>query len=83
MKPIKVPTIAWCGICGIASAAVYECYRMRNENKKLQYKCYEHEWDSKYYKNRCIELLTQNNKLYEKYCKWYETCGNVSNEEQG
>lgn len=60
MKTIKVPTIAYCGLCGVAASSIYGLIHMKKEKEKL-----EETLDYQIDKNHLLEvMLSDTTKVY-------------------
>ena len=62
MKTIKVPTIAFCGLCGVAASSIYGLIRMKKEKEEL-----EETLDFQIRKSESLEsILSDTRKAYYK-----------------
>ena len=52
MKTIKVPTIAFCGLCGVAASSIHGLIRMKKEKEELE--------ETLDYQTRKADMLSDN-----------------------
>lgn len=65
MKTIKVPTVAYCGLCGVAASSIYGLIHMRNVKKEKEE--LEDTLDFQIRKSESLEtLLSDTRKAYYK-----------------